>query len=55
MTSLPANAFSLYVGNGSWSCRNAETEALMGRELIAVAMDRNFSRFGVKSLAILTP
>ena len=27
-------------------CKNAETDALMGRELIAVAMDRNFSRFG---------
>jgi hypothetical protein len=25
-------------------CKNAETDALMDRNLVAVAMDRNFSR-----------
>jgi hypothetical protein len=28
---------------GSWLCKNAETDALMGRNLVAVAMDLNFS------------
>jgi hypothetical protein len=28
---------------GSWLCKNAETDALMDRNLVAVAMDRNFS------------